>query len=105
MFIDVYSMAEQFTSSQNSFVVQNARTLKSTLNNAGTTPGSQNLLIGIYFMEKTSSQTLSTQHPSGYIKNQNDTTQCSFIKESEWWVPTLSANSGSLLDKLFYKVY
>lgn len=105
MFLDIYSMADQFTSSQNSFVVQNARTLKSTLNNAGTTPGSQNLLIGIYFMEKTSSQTLATQHSSGYIKNQNDTTQCSFIKDSVWWVPTLGANSGSLLDKLFYKVY
>lgn len=105
MFIDIYSMAEQFSSSGNAFVAQNAQTLKTVLNGAGITIDSKNLLMGIYFSEKTSSQTLSTQHPSGYIKNQNDTTQCSFIKESEWWVPSISQSSDSLLDKLFYMVF
>lgn len=105
MFLDIYSMADQFSLSENVSVAQKSQTLKTALNEAGTTTSSQNLLIGIYFSEKTSSQTLSTQHPSGYIKNQNDTTQSSFIKDSVWWVPTIGANSGSLLDKLFYKVY
>lgn len=104
MFIDIYSMAEQFSSSGNAFVAQNAQTLKTVLNGAGATIDSKNLLMGIYFSEKTSSRTLSTQHPSGYMRNQNDTTQCSFIKESEWWVPSISQSSDSLLDKLFYRV-
>lgn len=105
MFLDIYSMADQFSLSENVSVAQKSQTLKTALNEAGTTTSSQNLLIGIYFSEKTSSQTLSTQHPSGYIKNQNDTSQCSFIKDSVWWVPTIGANSGSLLDKLFYRVF
>lgn len=105
MFLDMYSMAEQFATSVNGSVAQSAQNLMTAIKAAGNTTNSQCLLMGIYFIEKNSSQTLATQHPSGYMKNQNNITQCSFIKDSVWWVPTISQNTNSLLDTLFYKVY
>ena len=45
---------------------------------------------------------MASVHSYDYVKNSNNTSQCSFVKESRWWVPTEDGNSGSLLDKLFY---
>lgn len=105
MFLDVFSITELYTSTDNEILSDKALSLQTALNNSGKTTGSANVLIGIYFAERTSTQTFSAQHPTGYLKAQNNTSQCSFIKDSIWWVPSINKDSDSLMDKLFYKTF
>lgn len=105
MYLDLYEMADVYKSAENETLVQNAIALQNVLTSCGETKGSQNIQLGIHFIPKTSAQTIATQHASDYIKKTENTTQCAFIKESLWWVPTESGTSGSLLDKLFYTVF
>ena len=54
------------------------------------------------FIPKTASGAMAAVHGIEYVKNNNNTSECTFVKESQWWVPTKNGDSGSLLDKLFY---
>lgn len=102
MYLDVYSLAECFVSDESNDLSASAKKLCNAVNNAAVTSYSENSEIGIYFISKTSSNTVSSSHPVEYLKSQTDAGQCKFIKESNWWVPTEGGNSESVLDKLFY---
>ena len=93
LFIDVFSMAQVFSNSANYQLQACARILAQKTSNIQT---------GLYLIPKTGEGVLATAHSFDYIKNDANQTQCAFIKNSSWWVPTKTGNSGSLLDKLFY---
>ena len=96
MFLDIYSMAELYSQSSIASLAAAAGALmEQTLG----------LQAGIYFIPKLSYSTTAVMHSMAYIKDESQTDQCAFVKESRWWVPTLDGNSGSLLDKLFYTVF
>ena len=96
LYIDIFSMAQAFTTSADSTVAAKAHQLAEVTSSCET---------GIFLIPKISQGALAPVHSQAYIKNQADTTQCTFIKESRWWVPTQNGDSGSLLDKLFYTVF
>ena len=93
LFIDVFSMAQAFSGSTN-YQLQSGAKLLAQKTSA--------IQTGLYLIPKTGEGVLSTAHSFDYIKNDANLTQCAFIKNSSWWVPTKNGNSGSLLDKLFY---
>ena len=96
LYIDIFSMAQAFTTSAEASVAAKAHQLAEVTSSCET---------GIFLIPKISQGALAPVHSQAYIKNQADTTQCTFIKESRWWVPTPNGDSGSLLDKLFYTVF
>ena len=96
MYLDISAMAENYLSNKNSELAQAALVLKEACRN-------QN--IGLLLIPKINSFTLASGHSAAYIKNQDNLTQCSFIQENRWWVPTKNGNSGSVLDKLFYTAF
>ena len=102
MYLDLRSMAD-FYASGTGLLAENARKLKNTIDRSARTTNSEYAEIGINFIPKNSASTVLTYHAADYIKDYDRTDQCLFIKESQWWVPTLGAGSGSLLDKLFYQ--
>lgn len=102
MYLDIYSMAEDWQFSLVTGLSEAAEQLMSVLDQAVITQGNLHGCLGVLFMPKTSSQVFSSTHSIDYIKDSNNVLQCAFIKESQWWVPTIGGNSGSLLDKLFY---
>lgn len=102
LYLDLYSLADLYINSSDEKIAQSSANLKQVVSNAASTVESQYPQIGIHFIPKTSEHTFAVQHSSNYLKSENNHTQCSFIKESIWWVPTKNGNSGSLLDKLFY---
>ncbi len=61
--------------------------------------------FGVHFIPLSGARTAAAAHSEDYIKDSARNDQCAFIKESQWWVPTVDGNSGSLLDKIFYTVY
>ena len=93
MYLDLFSTAQLFVDSADSHLQTAAQELSSL---------TTSLEIGIHFIPKAGENLLASSHSYHYIKNPNDSSQCSFIKDSIWWVPTINGNSGSLLDKLFY---
>lgn len=101
-YIDVYKMAERFSTSSSTAIAQKAAALMTAVNSAGSTTNSTYTETGLFFIPMTAPNTTASAHPSDYVKDSNNTTQCAFIKNSNWWVPTVNGNSGSLLDKLFY---
>lgn len=96
MYLDLYTMAEQYSVSESPALVQTSQKLMAQ---------TQGLQIGVHFIPKLSNSTTAVSHSPAYVKNDAQTDQCAFIKESRWWVPTVSGNSGSVLDKLFYTVF
>lgn len=104
-YLDILAMAKLYENSENAELAKKSLELVNSVNLAGKTTDSENAEIGVHFIPKTSAQTVSPQHSSEYIKTLNNTSQCTFIKNSLWWVPTENFNSGSLLDKLFYKAW
>ena len=95
-YIDIFSMAQAFTAVQTPPLAEKSQLLAEATISMET---------GIFLIPKTSQGTFAPVHSPAYIKNQADETQSSFIKDSNWWVPTQNGNSGSLLDKLFYTVF
>ena len=93
MYLDLFSMAQAYSNSTNSELCSASQKLKET---------TSFMQIGILFIPKTAEGVFAASHSLNYIKNEVNQTQCSFIKESNWWVPTKNGNSNSLLDKLFY---
>ena len=96
MYLDLYTMAEKYSVSESPALVQTSQKLMAQ---------TQGLQIGVHFIPKLSNSTTAVSHSPAYVKNDAQTDQCAFIKESRWWVPTVSGNSGSVLDKLFYTVF
>ena len=96
IFIDINAMAQLYTNCTN----EQLKLASENLANA-----TDSLQIGLHLIEITSSGVLASSHSQNYRKNTSNTSQCAFIKESIWWVPTISGYSGSLLDKLFYRKF
>ena len=96
MYLDISELADLYIASADQSLAEASVNLKNAVSEAG---------IGIHFIPLTSARTASAVHSSDYIKNPALTNQCRFIKENQWWSPTINGNSGSLLDKLFYTVY
>ncbi len=100
MYLDIPAMADFYSVDANTAVAQAALNLHNQiLKTVDSTAG-----IGIHFIPMASAHTASATHSSDYLKDSSRTDQCAFIKESQWWVPTIGGNTGSLLDKLFYQV-
>lgn len=93
MYIDLCSLAQAFEGNQNEALGQAAQQLQKATSAYS---------IGLFFIQKNGTGTLASSHPAAYLKNEINQSQCSFLKESNWWPPTASGNSGSVLDKLFY---
>ena len=99
MFLDMRALAGLYTSSENTLLSSAAVRLASAADDiygAG---------LGLHFIPLESSNIMAVRHSEYYVRNENKTDQCAFIKESRWWVPSLSGDSGSLLDKLFYTIF
>ena len=94
MYLDIGGLADLYSSDSDTRISQSAVKLKSLLPETGG--------LGVHFIPLTAAHTAATSHSSDYIKNQNLTDQCAFIKESQWWAATYEGKSASLLDKLFY---
>ena len=102
MYLDIYYMAAAYKTSSDSTVSSAAKKLIKTINNSAVTTDSANAEIGIHFIPKTGPNTTAYMHSADYVKDSDNSDQCQFVKESQWWVPTKGGVSGSLLDKLFY---
>ena len=107
MYLDIASMAELYINGtdnllNNTAIKTSAKRLKKAVNNAAFTENSENGRIGIHFIPLAGPRTAASMHSIDYIKDMDNTMQCSFIKENQYWVPSRNGNSGSLLDKLFY---
>ena len=105
IYLDVSALADLYSSAGNSTLAASAQSLRNTINQSVISKTSSTPGIGVHFIPKATSGALASVHSSDYIKDDSRTDQCSFIKESRWWVPTINGNSGSLLDKLFYTVF
>jgi len=105
MYLDLFSMAEFYSSSRNHNIKDKAEKLLTALKNASICQGNEKPALGIHFIPKTSANTYASTHSYDYLKNENAQGQCAFIKDSRWWVPSGISNSDRLLDKLFYKNY
>lgn len=102
LYLDVYSMAQLYENTQNQLLKESARQLQTVLTDSVVTTKSEFAQIGIHLIPKNGARTMAHEHSLDYIKDSDNSSQCAFIKESRWWVPTRNGNSGSLLDKLFY---
>ena len=105
LYLDIYSMVQLYKNSTDNTVKTAAEKLMKTVNAAATTSISGNAEIGIHFIPMTGANVTASRHSSDYIKNTDNSDQCMFIKESQFWVPTQDGNSESILDKLFYYEY
>ena len=93
MYLDLFTMAQHYSEAENSALAAASQNLMQQ---------TQGLQIGVHFIPKLSNSTTAVTHSASYVKDDAQTDQCAFIKESRWWVSTAARNSGSLLDKLFY---
>ena len=101
IYIDINSMAELYVSDSDSEMVHAAQNLEKQINKLCVFCDIGGA-VGIHFIPKTASGAMAAVHGIEYVKNNNNTSECTFVKESQWWVPTKNGDSGSLLDKLFY---
>ena len=105
LFVDMRAMAEYYSASSNSDLSQASKNLRTSIERAASTTGSQNAQLGIHLIPLMDSNVYGPSHSNDYKKDFNKADQCMFIKESQWWVPSLDGTSQSLLDKLFYWHY
>ena len=102
LFLDIFSMAELFKDSQTTELSAASNTLEQELSVAAFSSGSENPQIAIHFIPMNSRFITQNHHNSNYLKDDSNLTQCAFIKQNSWWVPTPDGSSGSVLDNLFY---
>ena len=102
IYLDMYCMANAYSSAADYALKEKAVKLKNEISRAACTTFSDTPQIGIYFIPRTEYGTFAVNPSSDYTRNFDNASQCLFIKESQWWVPTQDGNSGSLFDKLFY---
>ena len=100
LFLDVAGLAGAYKTYQDTDLSQTCEALLAAVN--ATAVSSKNPSFSVHFIPLTARNTAAKVHNSDYLKNPASTDQCAFIKQSNWWVPTLNGNSESLLDKIFY---
>ena len=102
LFLDVFSLAQTFKTSSVSALAISCENLEEALNGTAVSFNSQNPAFSIHFIPMTGRNITAAVHNSDYLKDESKTDQCAFIKQSNWWAPTVNGNSGSVLDKIFY---
>ena len=102
LFLDIYSLTGMYSRSQSSNLSNAALALEGLLKDTVISSDNENPQVSVHFVPMTGKNTVSGTHNTDYLKNNNNTDQCAFIKQSRYWVPTSDGNSGSVLDKLFY---
>lgn len=107
LYLDIISAASSFSSvtACSSEIQSSALNLKNIADESVYSVRAIQKGIGVHLIPKSSSGALAAVHSVDYLKDSGRTDQPAFIKESQWWVPTSSGHSGSLLDKLFYTIY
>ena len=105
IYLDLLSLADLYSADTNMYISLSAKELKSNVSEVCLNSESGNTGIGVHFIPKMSSGALAATHSVDYLKDVNRKDQGAFIKESQWWVPTVNGKSDSVLDKLFYNVY
>ena len=109
LYLDVFSMADKWAGAEEleteTGLSLSAFRLKEALRETVLSVENINPAIGIHLIPISESGAFASVHSVDYIKDKNRTDQNSFIRESNWWVPTKERNSASLLDKIFYTVY
>lgn len=105
LYLDIFSLADLYSEASSYELAQSAKELKRAVSKSAFSKNNDTGGIGIHFIPMLSAHVTAAVHSNEYIKNPNALGQNSFVKESQWWVPTISGKSGSLLDKLFYTVY
>ena len=91
-----------YSRSQSSNLSNAALVLEGLLKDTVISSDNENPQVSVHFVPMTGKNTVSGTHNTDYLKNNNNTDQCAFIKQSRYWVPTSDGNSDSVLDKLFY---
>ena len=105
-YLDIPSLAEFYCTQGEGQLAQQAEKLKEKMSELTVQTGNPNSNgTGINFIPMNSSGVAAVSHSKDYIKDENLSDQCNFIKESQWWVPTKNHQSDSLLNKLFYRSY
>lgn len=105
LFLDVADMAERFTSHGTARVADGARRLKAAVAGAVTTPTAAAGQVGLHLIPLAGRNTTATGHSQEYVRGSGVTGQGRFVAESYGWAPTDGGTGGSLLDRLFYRVY
>lgn len=113
IYADIFSMAQFYKTSEQQSLSKAAEKLEQKLlaatedTEATGAAALQNQKpgLGVHLIPKSASGAMAAVHSLDYIKDENRTDQCAFIKESRWWVPTRNGQSGSLLDRIFYTSY
>ena len=103
LYLDLYSIAELYTDSEDDELARKASKVCSAIKLAAVTNKNENPEIGIYFADRNSTSTVSPTHPADYVKTLAKLDQCAFIKNTQWWAPTEKHDCSSLLDILFYQ--
>ncbi len=98
-------MADYYSTSSVSDLAQASKNLRASIDRAASTKDSETPQLGLHVIPLVASNVYAASHSIDYKKDYNNTDQCMFIKESQWWVPSLDGTSQSLLDKLFYWNY
>ena len=102
LYLEINSFADLYFQKGNAQVSGAAEKLKKELQDCVFYADGSRGSIGVHFTEKPSAGTVVGIHSADYKRNPSNANQNLFIKESQWWVPTATGASGSLLDKLFY---
>ena len=105
LFIDMRSMADYYSCSENNNLAQASKNLHTAIDRSASTTNTETAQIGLHLIPLIDSNVYTASHSIDYKKDYNKADQCMFIKESQWWVPSLDGTSQSLLDKLFYWNY
>ena len=102
LYLDLSALADAYLENNENALKSAAKDFKEKISEAVCSINNQPCQIGVHFISLVSQKTTASLHSADYIKNPNRIDQCQFIKQSNWWVPTVEGTSGSLLDKLFY---
>lgn len=102
LYLDMYSVGMVFLQAGNNTLQECAEQLRNAVNNCVLFSNNGTCGLGIYLIGKTAAGVVSSSHSQKYLRDSIQENKCSFVLESQWWVPTSGGNSGSLLDKLFY---
>ena len=105
IYIDIPSMTAFYAQSTDENLAQAAGNLRGKLEHSLIAQENQSAGLGVHLIPKSASGAVAAMHSRDYLKDNSRQNQCSFIKQSRWWVPSTNGNSGSLLDKLFYTVF
>jgi hypothetical protein len=107
LYIDIYSFCQAMGSI---FTSINKDSLQNALNAAIPSSWSQKYgtarkNLGVFLIGLQSENVPRANHESGYIKGSSNIEKSDFVENSNYWVPHVTPQINSFLDKLFYYSY